>query len=224
MPGPDGAHRLPTMRHDTYSAENGWAIAIAMVVGVAVALALLVGIQEAAAQTGGLPPQPGGPATASASQGCGDVVVDFKPEGSGGAHAIRAIGIACEKARNIARSCIKGEVTSRWIATLWDGRILLVKGAKRIRYLAVGGGGCGHLQEYCKDFGYRGVGFFNLQAVGISCGGAKAKAKAWYDHGGNCSFGHTCEVAGYRCEANAKTGTVNCRRRNGFRFRWQMGE
>jgi hypothetical protein len=206
------------MRNSTLDEENGWAVAIALVVGVAVALALLVGIQGAAAA------QPGGIAAASSAQSCGDVVVKFKPEGSGGAHAIRATKVTCTQARNVARSCIEGNVAGGWTATLWDGRMLLVDGAKKIRYLPVGGGGCGYMQQSCKDFGYRGVGFFNLEAVGISCGGAKAKAKAWYDQGGSCSFGHTCSVAGYRCEADAKTGTVNCRRQNGFRFRWQMGE
>jgi hypothetical protein len=206
------------MRQHTQSVDSGWAVVIAMVVGVALALGLLVGIAEAGAA------QPGGIAAASSAQSCGDVVVKFKPEGSGGAHAIHATKIACSPARNVARSCVKGKVAGGWTATTWEGKVLLANGDKRIRYTGVGGGGCGYQQEACKDFGYRGVGFFNLQAVGVSCGGAKAKAKAWYDRGDSCSFGHTCTVAGYRCEANAKTGTVDCRRQSGFRFRWQMGE
>lgn len=218
MPAPGPPPYGAPMRQQTHSADNGWAVAIAMVLGVTLALALLVGIQEAGAA------QPGGLAAASSAQSCGDVVVTFKPEGSGGAHAIRATNIVCNKARDIARSCIKGRVTGSWTATTWDGKTLLVKSSKRIRYTPVGGGGCGHMQQYCKDFGFRGVGFFNPRAVGISCGAAKAKAKAWYDQGGSCRFGSTCTVAGYRCKAVAKTGTVECRRRNGFRFRWQMGE
>jgi hypothetical protein len=182
------------MRPDTYSARGEWAIAIAMIVGVLVALVLFLGIQEAAAA------QPGGLAAASRAQDCGDVVVQFKPEGSGGAHAIKATNVNCEVARNVAKSCVKGTVAGGWTGTSWDGRVTLTNGGKKIRYTGVGGGGCGFQQQGCKDFGYRGVGFFGLEAVGISCGGAKSKAKAWYDHGGNCT------------------------KANGFRFRWQMGE
>ena len=58
----------------------------------------------------------------------------------------------------------------------------------------------------------------------ISCATAKDKARNWYDAGGNCSFGHTCTVSGYTCKADPKAATVECRRENGFRFRWQMGE
>lgn len=206
------------MRFGTASPRGEWAIAIAMVLGVLLALLLFAGIQEASAA------QPGGLAAASAARDCGDVVVQFKPEGSGGAHAIKATGVGCQVARNLARSCIKGTVANGWTATTWDGRVQLSQAEKQVHYTGVGGGGCGFQQQSCKDFGYRGVGFFGLEAVGISCGGAKAKAKAWYDRGGNCSFGHTCEVAGYRCTADPGTGTVTCRRENGFRFRWQMGE
>jgi hypothetical protein len=199
------------MRPDTYSARGEWAIAIAMIVGVLVALVLFLNIQEASAAP-------------RASQSCGDVVVQFHPEGSGGAHAIQASGIGCEAARNVARSCVKGTVADGWTATTWDGKVQLTNDGKRIRYTGVGGGGCGFQQQGCHDFGYRGVGFFGLEAVGISCGGAKSKAKAWYDHGGNCSFGHTCEVSGYSCTAKPSTATITCTRENGFRFRWQMGE
>lgn len=199
------------MRTDSYSVRGEWAIAIAMVVGVAVALALFFQIEEAGAAQ-------------RSSQSCGDVVVQFHPEGSGGAHAIRANGIACEPARNIARSCVKGTVASGWTATTWDGRVQLRKDDKSIRYTGVGGGGCGFQQQSCSDFSYRGVGFFGRDAVGISCAGAKSKAKAWYDRGGACAFGHTCEVSDYSCKADPNTATVTCTRQNGFRFRWQMGE
>ncbi len=214
-----GARTLPpTMRRLAHSPDGGWVPAIGLLAGLALASIFLLAAAGAGASASGAV------ATASASRACGDVVVKFKPEGSGGAHAIRATGISCSSARNIARSCVKGNVTRGWTATTWDGKVLLVKRAKRIRYTAVGGGGCGYQQKSCGDFGYRGVGFFGVQAVGISCGGAKTKARAWYDKGGSCSFGHSCKVAGYRCEANAKTGTVTCRRQNGFRFRWRMGE
>lgn len=208
------------MKQASISARGEAAIAFAMIVGVAIALVLFVGIQEAGAAG------PGGvEATAArASQDCGDVVVHFKPEGEGGAHAIKATGIACSPARDVARSCVKGTVANGWTATTWDGRIHLVKGAQKIVYTGVGGGGCGYQQQYCKDFGYRGVGFFGLEAVGISCGGAKNKAKAWYDAGGSCKFGSTCNVAGYTCKADPNTATINCTKANGFRFRWQMGE
>lgn len=199
------------MRPDSYSARGEWAIAIAMVVGVAVALALFFQIQEAGA-------------TQRSSRSCGDVVVQFHPEGSGGAHAIQATGIGCEPARNVARSCVKGTVLSGWTATTWDGKVQLTKDGKRIRYTGVGGGGCGFQQQSCQDFSYRGVGFFGPESVGISCGGARSKAKAWYDRGGACSFGSTCEVSRYSCTANPSTATVTCTRQNGFRFRWQMGE
>ncbi len=195
---------------------SGWGAAIAAVAGVALALALLIGIQEAGA-VGTAP-------VARAAQSCGDVVVQFKPEGSGGAHAIKATNVGCDQARNVARSCIKGTVAGGWTATTWDGRISLVKGAKKVAYTGVGGGGCGFQQQACGDFGYRGVGFFGVEAVGISCAGAKNRARNWYDAGGDCSFGHTCTVSGYTCKANPKTATVECRRENGFRFRWQMGE
>ncbi len=214
-----GAPSLPSMRQTetAQSSDRGLAFAIAIAAGVALAVGLLAATAEAETQ-------PGGIAAASAAQECGDVVVQFRPEGSGGAHAIRAANIDCGPARDIARSCIKGTVASGWTAATWDGRVLLVNGAKKVRYTGVGGGGCGHQQHGCKDFGYRGVGFFGLEAVGISCGGATTNAKLWYDRGGNCSFGSTCTVGDYRCEANARTATVECRRQNGFRFRWQMGE
>ncbi len=167
---------------------------------------------------------PGAAGKSASAQKCGDVVVNFKPEGSGGAHKIRATGIDCEPARNIARSCVEGTVAAGWTAVLWDGRIRIAKESKRIVYIGVGGGGCGYLQESCHDFSYRGVGFFNLEVAGPGCGSGKATAKSWYDAGGDCSFGHACDVGLFHCKANANTGTVTCVRPDGFRVRWQMGE
>ena len=140
-------------------------------------LFLFLGIQEADAA------QPGGLAAASRAQDCGDVVVQFKPEGSGGAHAIQATNVSCNVARSVAKSCVKGTVAGGWTATTWDGKVTLAKADKKVRYTGVGGGGCGFQQQGCHDFGYRGVGFFGLEAVGISCGGAKEKAKALLESG-----------------------------------------
>lgn len=190
------------------------AAAFAIVVGIAVALVLLLAIQDSRAAQG-------------SAQSCGDVVVQFEPEGSGGAHAIRATNVNCEQARNVARSCVKGTVAPGWTAVTWEGRVQLTKDAKKVRYTGVGGGGCGHLPRRCKDFSYRGVGFFGLEVVGLRCGGAgsgAATAKAWYDQGGNCSFGHTCQLGDFSCKGNPATATVTCTKPNGFRARWQMGE
>lgn len=73
---------------------------------------------------------------------CKDVVVEFKPEGSGGATDIRAKRIKCSVARKVLRSCIEGELRRGWSGSYLDPRFLLRKGDKRIRYLPVGGGGC----------------------------------------------------------------------------------
>jgi hypothetical protein len=188
-----------------------WAVALAILTGVVLALVLLLGLQEARAKQ-------------VATRNCGDVVVRFAPEGSGGAHDIRATGIGCEPAQNIARACVNGVVTQGWTAVTWKGRVQLTNDGKKVRYTGVGGGGCGLYSESCSDFSYRGVGFFNPEVLGVSCGSGKSTAKAWYDHGGNCSFGHTCELGGYRCKGNPNSATVNCTRENGFRVRWQMGE
>lgn len=192
-------------------ARGEWALAIGTLIGIAIALTLVLGIQDSRADQG-------------TTQECGDVVVQFKPEGSGGAHAIRATKIGCEPARKIAKSCIKGSVVTGWTAVTWDGRVQLRKDDKKIRYTGVGGGGCGHFPESCGDFSYRGVGFFGLEVVGVPCGGGVSTAKAWYDRGGNCSFGNSCELGDFHCKANPRTGTVTCAKENGFRVRWQMGE
>jgi hypothetical protein len=167
-------------------------------------------------------------AQAAAVHKCGTVVVQFEPEGSGGAHNIRARKIACGPARKVARSCIKGTVKPGWtVVNPPGGRTLMTKRKARITYLPVGGGGCGAFQESCGDFGYRGVGFFNMTALGIPCGGgdgARQLAKNWYDQDG-CSFGSKCTVKRFRCYGNPKTGTVECvRPGKGFRVTWQMGE
>lgn len=207
------------MLERTRRASGDWAVAIATLAGVLIALALLASAAEAGTS------QPGGLAVADhASLNCGDVVVKFQPEGSGGAHAISATHVGCGKAREVAARCVKGTVAGGWVGTTWDGKVTLASGDQKVRYVPVGGGGCGYEQQNCNDFGYRGVGFFGMQAVGIGCGGAKSKAKAWYDQGAPCSFGSSCAVGNYNCKGNSKTATVTCSRQNGFRFRWQMGE
>jgi hypothetical protein len=154
------------------------------------------------------------------------VVVEF-PEGSGGAHDIKATNLACEPARRVARSCVDvfddDEAIKGWTVVTW-GRTLMTKGPKRISYLLVGGGGCGERQQSCDGFSYKGVGFFNPKALGLTCGSARNKAKAWYDRGSPpCGFGRTCQIGKYRCRANPETATVMClRRENGYRFTWKM--
>ena len=163
MVSPFGARTHQSARRIVSSAASDRAVAWATLVGVVFALVLVVGIAEAGAAQG-------------EAQKCGDVVVQFKPEGSGGAHAIRATGIGCGPARNVARSCVKGTVASGWTALSWDGRVYLSKVGKKIRYTGVGGGGCGLPQKSCHDFSYRGVGFFGVEVVGTACGeGAKSR-------------------------------------------------
>ena len=160
------------------------------------------------------------------SQDCGTVVVKFEPEGSGGAHKIRAGGIGCETARNVARSCVRGDVVEGWHAVTWI-RTLMTKGDKRISFLLVGGGGCGAFRERCSDFFYRGVGFFGMEVLGVPCrgeAGGRVIAMKWYDKDA-CGFGETCDVAGFRCRGNPKNGRAMCiRHEDGNRVTWQMGE
>jgi hypothetical protein len=76
---------------------------------------------------------------------CDDVVVQFEPEGSGGATKIKARNIGCHKARGVARRCIEGDLPEAWSAS-YGGKgglkIILVKGERKVKYLPVGGGGC----------------------------------------------------------------------------------
>lgn len=165
----------------------------------------------------------GGDRVAGPAATCGTVVVEFAPEGSGGASNIKAKGVGCRKAKDLARSCIKGKEPKGWTAVTWT-KTTITKGQKRVTYTPVGGGGCGDFRESCDDFGYRGVGFFNMQVAGPGCAKGRELAKGWYDAGGQCRFGSSCTVKRYRCRGNAKTGTVNCKRTDGYRVRWQMGE
>lgn len=160
---------------------------------------------------------------AAATGDCGNVVVDFEPEGSGGGMDIKARGITCKSARTVVTSCIKGHLTSGWTAAN-DRRTLMTKGDQRITYTLVGGGGCGAFPKRCADFSYRSVGFFNMHVLGPSCKSARKLARTWYDSTGRCSFAKACTIGDYRCKPNAAHATVTCRRANGYRVDWQMGE
>lgn len=106
--------------------------------GSAAALLALIVLAIAA-----LPAAAGGDTSpASKAQPCSDVVVQFEPEGSGGATEIKAKNIGCPKARKVVRACILGELRPGWGAVFDDPKFVLSKDDRRIRYLAVGGGGC----------------------------------------------------------------------------------
>lgn len=155
---------------------------------------------------------------------CGDVVVQFQPEGSGGAMDISARNVACDKARSVAEDCVRGTVSEGWTVVTWT-KTVMTKGEKEIKYTPVGGGGCGQYPNACKDFSYAGVGFFNLTVLGIGCNKGKQKAKKWYDSDDeDCVFGNSCEIGKYTCKGDPGDATVSCKRENGFRFEWQMGE
>ena len=81
-------------------------------------------------------------ASSSQWQKCRKVVVQFQPEGSGGAIRIKARNVGCSKTRRIVRRCIKGSLAPGWRARFADNRYILSKGWRRIRFLPVGGGGC----------------------------------------------------------------------------------
>lgn len=161
---------------------------------------------------------------AAASASCGFVRVDFKPEGSGGGMNIRTSGIACGPARQVIARCVRGKVSSGW-TVVNDTKTLMSKDGQRITYTPVGGGGCGAFTKSCADFSYRGVGFFGMHVLGLSCGGGQALARSWYGSSGRCSFTKVCTVGAYRCVPSASRATVTCRRSsNGYRVEWQMGE
>ena len=79
---------------------------------------------------------------ASTTRACGDVVVRFGPEASGGAHAIRATNVSCTTARTVSRSCVSGHRTDGWTYLSVRGRYIITSGRRRITYIAVAGGGC----------------------------------------------------------------------------------
>ncbi len=187
-----------------------------LLVVLGIALSVLVGVAAAS--------QP--PARGSiASTGCGFLRVNFKPEGSGGAMNIRATKISCKAARGIVTSCVKGTVSTGW-TVVTDKQTLMTKGMQRITYTPVGGGGCGAFTKSCKDFSYRGVGFFGMHVLGPTCRGGGNLARSWYDAGASrCSFRKACTINGYRCIPSPRRATITCRRAtNGYRVDWQMGE
>ena len=74
---------------------------------------------------------------------CGQVDVNFEPQGEGSAVRIRAVNVTCRRARRIARRCVRGTLTSGWSYRFRRGRIVLSRGAARVTYQPAGGGGCG---------------------------------------------------------------------------------
>lgn len=104
----------------------------AVTVVTAVAVALIAALPAAA----------GEPSPTAKAQSCNDVVVQFQPEGSGGATEIKAKNIGCRKARKVIRECIRGDLRTGWSGVFDDPKFVLSKGERRIRYLPVGGGGC----------------------------------------------------------------------------------
>ncbi len=164
------------------------------------------------------------PSALTASANCGFLRVNFKPEGSGGAMNIRATKIACKPARQIVARCVRGTVSSGW-TVVTDKQTLMTKGSQRITYTPVGGGGCGAITKSCKDFSYRGVGFFGMHVLGPTCISGGKLARSWYDASGRCSFNKICTINRYRCVPSPHRATVTCRRSdNGYRVDWQMGE
>ncbi len=109
----------------------------AIQVALAALLALVAAVTLAAA-----PGKAGHALTSAGWHPCNDVVVQFKPEGSGGGTEVRAKRIGCKKARKTIRKCIKGELRPGWAGKYLDPKFKLKKGDKRIEYLPVGGGGC----------------------------------------------------------------------------------
>ncbi len=87
------------------------------------------------------------------SRRCHKVVVSFKPEGGGGAIAVRTKYVRCFRARKIIRRCIKGNLTSGWRGKFVSNRLVLRKKRRRISYLPVGGGGCIPVQSLKFDRG-----------------------------------------------------------------------
>jgi hypothetical protein len=89
-----------------------------------------------------LPIATGSGATVAKVRACKNVVVQFEPEGSGGAAKIKAKHIKCSPARKVIRKCIKGTLKPGWSGTFANNRFKLRRNRKRIKYLPVGGGGC----------------------------------------------------------------------------------
>jgi hypothetical protein len=82
-------------------------------------------------------------ASPAAAKRCGQVDVNFEPEGEGSAVRIRATNVTCRRARRVARRCVKGTLTTGWEYRFRRGRAILNRGAARVTYMPAGGGGCG---------------------------------------------------------------------------------
>ncbi len=110
---------------------------LTVVAGMVFAVALIAALMLSAASRPGV-----SEAASPAWRSCAKVVVDFQPEGGGGAIAIKARGIRCRPARKVVRRCINGKLTRGWKGVYRNNRFILRKRKMRIRYLPVGGGGC----------------------------------------------------------------------------------
>jgi hypothetical protein len=95
-----------------------------------------------------------GPAGASDTRACGNLTVKLGRDFEGGAWQIRATRISCERARSVARACVRGRrgdwfmaSTSRTVDGIEHTRTIMDhpqgKTYSRISFEVVGGGGCG---------------------------------------------------------------------------------
>lgn len=81
-------------------------------------------------------------ADAAKTRKCGTVNVDLPQGAEGSAVNLRATGVTCRRARQVARACLLGR-DSGWNARLTSGGdFVLVKGRARVRFTPAGGGGC----------------------------------------------------------------------------------
>lgn len=110
---------------------------LTVVAGMFFAVTLIAALMLSAASRPGV-----SDAASPAWRPCAKVVVDFQPEGGGGAIAIKARGIRCRPARKVVRRCINGKLTRGWKGVYHNNRFILRRRTMRIRYLPVGGGGC----------------------------------------------------------------------------------
>lgn len=81
-------------------------------------------------------------ADAAKTRTCGSVTVDLPQGSEGSAVNVRATGVTCSRARQVARACLRGR-DSGWNARLTSGGdFVLDKGRARVRFTPAGGGGC----------------------------------------------------------------------------------
>src|SRR4051794_10299080 len=81
---------------------------------------------------------------------CRSVTVTFQPEGEGSAVFLRATNVSCDRARRVAKACLRGSHVG-WSVSHRDGRragidvtrIVLSRQRARVSFEVAGGGGCG---------------------------------------------------------------------------------